>query len=506
MKQEIESALTDFGTILGKKGFALVKDKAVIHKYIQYNRKTISYPQHKKISVAGAEYYRVPRGLCSIGQCGRTLPAKILKKVKINLKDYQEVVVDETESILKEKYHMLLQMDTGLGKSFVAAGLINKLRHKTCIVVSNKLLRTQMCNDLIKAYEGSGSDYIPSISCKKEEDADIVLVVINTAVKLPMSFWESFGLVILDEVHAYCSDTFMEVFWRADYAHYVLGMTATPKRLDGMHSLLFMHLGETMHAKVMYAHLETSPSNFFGRAIKVEYSGPPEFTKKLVNKNGMVSTIKMAKQFLEDTTRMQFVARIVSKLYDAGKNIYVFCQLKEPLNDLRRAMIAATGGDKKYRKRMRKDTHIVTGDTTQDDAQEAKDTAKVFLTTYALSSKGLSIIKFDALVFLTPMKNNMEQICGRIFRKNSDETIERLIIDIVDTKTSIAKQWYTRKKEYSVRKLPITAVKLHHETFEEDLQAVFKVIDGSPGELDEDYEDSDDEPTDSFAEYSSVTD
>ena len=395
-KREIESVLTNYGTLLGPKKFDIIKDRAVIKKYIQFNDMTISYPQYKKVSVESKDYYRVPRNLIPIKECIRDRVPKTIKRTTINLHDYQEIVVDTVCRDIKKGGHtFLLQMDTGLGKSFVAAGIINKLRLRTCMVVSNKLLMVQMQEDIEKAFGGeitvsrSKNDF-------ENDDVDVNIVCINTGAKLPKSFWEQFGLVILDEVHGYCSDTFMEIFWKADFSQYIFGMTATPTRIDNMQSVLLMHLGPVIKAETIYGQLEScKPGNFHGHVVRVNYYGPEEYTQTITNKNGMMSTVLMAKQFLEDEYRMAMAARIVSELYDLGRNIYVFCQTKSPLKVLRRRIVKMTGRDRAYRKKLKDDIHVVTGDSTQDETKDARSNARVFLTTYALSSKGLSLPRFD---------------------------------------------------------------------------------------------------------------
>jgi len=468
---DVTSVLYDYGTLVGPKAFNKVKHLAQVTQYIAYTKRTLTYPQYKTRNIDGIVFYRVPRGMLTIAESQREDPDIILTRVHMRLLDYQRLVVRASAKRLEEKHSMLLQMDTGLGKSYVAAGLINRMRVKTCIVVSNKLLRQQMYDDLCRAYTDAGyypddseDLYIPSISLNKNVDADIVIVVINTAVTQKSSFWEKFGLVILDEVHAYCSPTFRDIFWCADFSRYVFGMTATPERLDSMHSIMLLHLGPIQRAVDIYGTLEScKPSNFFGSALKIEYSGPKEYTQDIVNSADVPSPILMAKQFLKDPHRMSMVAKIITQLYEAGRYVYVFCQVKTPLNKLRRRILNCFG-ETPETKALRDSLYVVTGDTSIDESNAAKDNARIFLTTYNLSSKGLSVKRFDTLMFLTPMKSNMEQICGRVFRKGSDETIPRLIIDIVDIKTRMKKQFYVRKKEYARRGLPITQIKVVYDT------------------------------------------
>jgi superfamily II DNA or RNA helicase len=62
------------------------------------------------------------------------------------------------------------------------------------------------------------------------------VVVINSVIRGSYSC----SLLILDEIHRYASDTFSKVFGAVKY-RFVLGLTATIKRLDKKHTLLITH-------------------------------------------------------------------------------------------------------------------------------------------------------------------------------------------------------------------------------------------------------------------------
>lgn len=455
----IIGVLTNSGTVISEKTFESCKQKLIVTKYISFRGLTFKYPQYKKTTINDRVVYQVPRGALSSysSTVHRDAPDTIDNVgLQVTLHDYQLPIVNDIHTVLKEKYCYFLQMDAGLGKTFVAAGVINKFKVVTCIIVANKLLRQQMYDDLVTAF----GDTV-TISKDKKVLSDINLVVINTAVKMPADIWKKFGLVIMDEVHSYCSEKFMEIFFRADHSMYVMGMTATPERLDSMESVAKIHLGPVRKAIDLYNGIESCrPSKFYGRVVALNYYGPDSHTQTVLNKNGVMSPILMAKQFLQDDIRMTVAANVIADLYDSGRNIYVFCQTKDPLKTLRRRILRLTGRDKEYCRKIKKDIYIVTGDSTYDESNEARSEARIFLTTYSLSSKGLSLPRFDTLMFLTSMKSNMTQIVGRIFRKGSDESIERLIIDIVDARTKIKRQWYGRAKEYKARGLDIKKVEL----------------------------------------------
>lgn len=449
---EAKSTLTNYGNIVGPIQFKGLREKLIIKKFIMFTKKTFKYNQWKETKINDRIFYQIPRGISSEITVSRPELDFAFDEYALKLHDYQEMVVSSVYRDLKKRGHYFLQMDTGLGKSFVAAGLINKIGQRTCVVVHNKILKQQMIDDLNIAF----GRQVSISGDKKSKKENILVLVINTAVRLPKEFWQQFGLVIMDEVHSFCCNTTMDIFFKADYARYVFAMTATPKRLDGMESIAVMHLGNWIRAESIYG-AAIKASSFFGRVLRVSYTGPKDKTQEMTNSRGIRSTILMAKQLLLDNSRMVMVSEILRELYKMKRYVYVFCQTKSPLKELRALLL-------QYDKEglTKDDIFIVTGDSKKDEIKVAKSNAKIFLTTYTLSSKGLSVIRFDTLLFLTPMKSNMEQIVGRIFRKNSDESIERLVIDIVDMGTFLKKQWAHRNREYKMRNMPNENCDVHY--------------------------------------------
>jgi superfamily II DNA or RNA helicase len=479
------SLLTDYGTIITEKTFLKVKDTLKITKFVKFNKKTFVLNQYRRKLIEGVSghmnvYYRIPRCILTIGKVSINEPEQVIDDTAaISVHKYQDLVINRIQEELAGKHSMMLQMDTGLGKSFVAAELICRLKYRTCIIVPKKGLAIQMKEDLLKAFKSAKESFIyPDIETSKKkmvftrppadktgwappsEGPEICILVINTAAKMDSEFFANFGLIIYDEVHAYCADSFSEIFWVTDTAKYTLGMTATPDRIDGMELLLKIHLGPTILAEDIYGPAIGKASAFTGTVRKVEYYGPKEFTKTMTSSTGLLSTILMAKQFLEDPLRMALAADILCKLYRGGHDIYVFCQTKDPLTFLKDRLLKLLRPKKDTQDSQQigvDDIFVVTGDTTTSAIEEARTNARIFLTTYSLSSTGLSLPRFTALILLTPMKSNSKQIVGRIFRKGSDESIERVVVDIVDMNTSLKRQWSTRKIEYARRGLKMTS-------------------------------------------------
>ena len=65
------------------------------------------------------------------------------------------------------------------------------------------------------------------------------------------------------------------------------------------------------------------------------------------------------------------------------------------------------------------------------------------------------------MILSTPRKSNMKQILGRIFRLRGDQKIKRYIIDLVDNRTCLKSQYYSRKKSYNDLSDNVKSVKIN---------------------------------------------
>ena len=119
----------------------------------------------------------------------------------------------------------IFQAATGFGKTYTAImaiqGMVTKAGIESCLVV------------------------VPTITLKAQWEAELAkhkikfadVLVINTAIKQPRNY----DMLVLDECHRYAADSFKRIFEVAD-CEYVLGLTATLEREDGLHDIILDYL------------------------------------------------------------------------------------------------------------------------------------------------------------------------------------------------------------------------------------------------------------------------
>ncbi len=421
-------------------------------------------------TIAGTPCYILPRtyirSLVSTGVLTRveTLYGDVANnncELAVDLYDNQTIILDHIFAniytharILDGSACLLLNLRAGMGKTFVAAGLIARLRVRTLYVVPGIQLARQSAKDLRLALTG--------VTCaeygdKKRRDADIVVIVINSALKLGEDVLSTFGLFILDEVQTYCTKTRRDIFRKC--ARISFAMTATSEdRRDGLDVIAHKEL-----AMDGIVRAEDIPGftyedvNFDCTVRVINYYGRPENTRHLVHDNtGMLFATFMYNQFLQDKDRIDVAVNELIQLYDWRDGdkkhfIFVFAEELAILKVAREAFIAALIA--RNREDIAAEINIpeialFTGGIKEADAKNVIAIGRVLFTTYGYSGTGTSIQHMSAMIFLTPRKSNMKQILARIMRRGSDQTIPRIVVDLVDKKTGLQKQFAERRQAY----------------------------------------------------------
>jgi superfamily II DNA or RNA helicase len=358
-----------------------------------------------------------------------------------------------------------LQMEPGYGKTYLAVGLIRAIQKKTLIVVPNTYLLRQWVIVLTQAFPNFT---IGTYYGAKKVDGDIVVSIINSAIKYPD--YNKCGLVVYDESHMYCSKSFSKIFTTAQ-STCCIGLTATPnERLDGFDRVAHWALGSVLRADTITG-WNPAAVNFTSHVRRVMYSGHPDFIKPILSRAGIISVPLMVNQLQEDIHRNQLIVSYAAKLYDQGLNVFVFSDRREHLQIVAEMLNARNlnfiapelGVDNTQ------EACVLMGGSTDEDIEHAKQTGRIVMTTYQYSGTGVSISKMNAIILSMPRRSKMKQILGRIFRLSSDETIERQIIDLVDCKTSLKSQYSTRKKMYIEKGADIETLKIDWTQCEEDI-------------------------------------
>ena len=364
-----------------------------------------------------------------------------------------------------------------MGKTYVAAGLIAKLRLRTLYIVPKIPLATQAVRDLGTCFYSdesteqlavglySKSVKAPKVRSSKTKESlveqGVTVIVINTAITRPIEFFARYDFIILDEAHSYCSPQRRSIFRKAT-GRAVLGMSATTEdRRDGFDAILVKELAfdGVIHADRVPGFTYDDVS-FNCEAKVLNYSGPPEHTQNLRHEStGMIFVHYMHNQYIGDPYRTRLAVGELVNLYDwRGPNeeqhsIYVFA---EEIDILEQAKAAFT---RELLDRSRADILAATcapelglemfvGGLKTTKVEEISESGRVLFSTYSYAGTGISITRMTCVLLLTPRMAGMKQILARVLRRGSDTNIPRVVVDIVDRKTALKHQVGQRKLAY----------------------------------------------------------
>lgn len=414
-------------TILSHKGYSVKKSSLSVLELQKLKRDlTVTpeahpdYPPPKSFPVYedGLQWMRIPR---HFGQITFGNPStNKLKDYDLNsdtckfegtLRDNQIVPHDTALKGLREKGSGLLILSTGFGKTFSLLSILSHLKQRTCILLHKSQLLQQWHDEIKKVLPNLRVGIIQQSKKDFSDNCDIYLIMIQTLLNIakvpPM-----FGFTVIDECHHLPSNTFSKILFKVN-SKYIMGLTATPDRKDGLTNVLNWHIGDVLYME--------KPDRRAQNTTLVEI-----YT--YYNKRGIDPRkyAEMITSLCNDQDRNDFIFdALMSQLRKDKLNkrrVLILTERKGHATDLY-TRISKYYGDKRT-------SGLLLGGMKKEHLE--KEMQKMILVaTYNLMSEGISIPQLNTILFASP-KRDVVQALGRIFRKVHTE-INPMIIDIVDS-------------------------------------------------------------------------
>ncbi len=139
----------------------------------------------------------------------------------------------------------LVVAPTGSGKTVMTLAVAAALGTRTVVVVPRQALADQ--------WEANIRKWLPAWrlgalkGASKQVAGDIVVVVLRTMAmsEIPAAHFAGYDLLVFDEIHNIAAETMARALFRFQ-PHYLLGLSATPDRKDGMHVLFRFFFAHTI--------------------------------------------------------------------------------------------------------------------------------------------------------------------------------------------------------------------------------------------------------------------
>jgi superfamily II DNA or RNA helicase len=330
----------------------------------------------------------------------------------------------------------VLVAPTGFGKTVVAAAIIAARQVNTVILVHRQELQRQWMERLATFLEGPGV-VIGSVGGGKSRLGGRIDVAVLQSLAQNgegTSPIERYGQVIVDECHHVSAMSF-EAVLKAAPARYVLGLTATPIRRDGMQPIITMQCGAVRHVAV-------SPTDAPQERVVYRHLLP---TRLDVADDAPIQAVLGL--LSADTARNGRIASDIVAAYRAGRSCLVLTERTQHLDALVESVakdvpdVIVLHGRLGPRERQRR----------LEALQAMSGTApRVVVSTGKLVGEGFDHAPLDTLFLAMPVswKGTLQQYAGRLSRAHASKT--RVVIhDYLDADIPVlARMWKRRSLGY----------------------------------------------------------
>lgn len=337
----------------------------------------------------------------------------------------------------------MLQHDTGVlcaptafGKTVTAAALIAR-RGVNALVLVHRTELLKQWQERLQSLLGVGKDVVGTIGGgKPRPTGKIDIAVIQSLSRRGQvnALVENYGHVIVDECHHLGAVSFDAILKRVK-AKYVLGLTATPVRRDGLQPIVFMQCGPTRHTATQPA---TAPHDL--EVIPHLLDQPLDLPREA----GIQDVFR---HLANDPERTAAIATAVEDAFVQGRKVLVLTERTDHLNAIAAALPDMVPAAFILHGRMSKKQRakaVMELDALPPTAP------RVLLATGKLVGEGFDHPPLDTLILAMPVswKGTLQQYAGRLHREHASKADVR-VIDFVDTgHPALLRMWDKRQRGY----------------------------------------------------------
>ena len=337
----------------------------------------------------------------------------------INLYPYQEKAV---QGALRGKNGVLV-MPCGSGKTQCGLEIIARVGGRALWLTHTQDLLNQSRERAWAVFEDVGLGTITA--GKVNIGSHITFATVQTMAKLDLSeYRDKFDVIIVDEAqHAAGSPTKITQFYKVISrlsARYKIGLTATPKRADGLQKSMFKLLGR----KIYEVTREEVSHNTCPIRVRMEETGYQPDYNAVLQCDGTIDYNKLIDTMIHDEERLSYVMKMA---FDVDGPAIILANRVEYLerinSNLDKSVCLSGKGQSKRAKEERR------------AALEALNNGELdyICATYQLAAEGLDVPNLRYVIFATPEQNETTviQAAGRVGRRAEGKEYGT-VIDLVD--------------------------------------------------------------------------
>lgn len=354
----------------------------------------------------------------------------------INLYSYQQRAL---EAIIKRKNGIVV-IPCGGGKTQTALAAIEKLGVRCLWLTHTQDLLNQSRSRAFSVLTTSES-YGAITAGKVSIGTGITFATVQTMAKLDLRrYADCWDMVVVDECQHCCgSPTRVTQFYKVlsnINCRYKIGLTATPKRADGLEKAMFALLGDVI-CEIPKSDVSGTTCPFYVETVETGYM--PDMDAALCG-DGTINYTGLVADLIKDDFRFKVVLNRIDSLDGSAivlANRVEYLQRLSERCHKKNICISGVGNSKSAK--IERENAL--------SALQSGDVDIVFAT-YQLAKEGLDVPNLRYVVFATPEKDEttVVQSVGRVCRKAEGKEYG-MVIDFVDN-FGMYKGWAKKRKNF----------------------------------------------------------
>lgn len=367
------------------------------------------------------------------------------------LKDTERKPQQRVHDMVIDKFRVsssfggIISLYCGCGKTVTAIAIAVTLHLKTVVVVTTVELLEQWV-ERIRFFAPNARVGIMQQDRQDTKDKDFVVAMVHSLSSRTRNYdVESFGLCVVDECHRIACQYFFTAVFKMK-SRYILGLSATPTRKDGMNDFLRWTCGPVLFT------LEDPNTNVDVQIVNycnVNYVTQKKFQLRCSDENRKkmlpIFRSKLLTHIADDGPRNAYIADRLFELESVhGRSTLLLTERLDVIRNVVPLLAERYGSDEAMQQKVR----IITGESVAVFASVAKnnnkkrkrDTAtaeeeeeekkRIVLASYQKAKEGLDLPYLDTLLLATP-SSDVVQAVGRILREHPTKK-KPLVVDIAD--------------------------------------------------------------------------
>lgn len=347
------------------------------------------------------------------------------------LKAYNEIL---------EQDNCILHASTAFGKTIVALNVIAARKVSTLIIV-NSIELLEQWKAKIEMFLDLGDKKVGKLGAGRKRTSKFIDVAtiqtLNKASNLE-EILDSYGQVVIDECHHLAAFTFEKVLKQCR-ARYILGLTATIKRKDGLESIVEFQCGKLVHGNIN--------RNFTNNKLAYVLIPRRVTLKTEYSKDGNLKISDFYNFIEKDYNRNNFIFNDVMDALREGRNPIVLTERLEHLEYLEkiftkafeRVIVLRGGMGKKQRQK------------AIDNLMNIKDGENfLIISTGKYIGEGFDDVRLDTLFLTMPIswEGTLKQYAGRLHRMNNNKEVVKIYDYIDENVPQLMRMYKKRQKGY----------------------------------------------------------